>query len=72
MHKTYQCYKNQLTCLLLAQCMDHWIVSVMQIIIRVSFKGVRGSIRPPWLWLAPLEILFHMSRGKVLMLWIEK
>ena len=21
-------------------------------------------LTPPWLWLAPLEILFHMSRGK--------
>ena len=35
-------------------------------------RGDGGSIHPPWLWFAPLEILFHMSRGKVLMLWIEK
>ena len=30
---------------------------------RVSFKGGGGSI-------CPLEILFHMSSGKVLILWI--
>ena len=24
-------------------------------------RGVGGAFAPPWLWLAPLEILFHMS-----------
>ena len=32
--------------------------------------GAGGAFASSWLWLAPLEIFFHMSGGKVLILWM--